>query len=133
VPFWYATLAVAGIVLLLDVVSAAIIRNYYPGSVTPFSFLLPFLANARFPLYALSGFVAGLQGTWVDGVISGLVVAVIDGSVGWWLSARILKPRLTPQPRTRHLSTTIPLALLVPIVVGPLCGGTGALVSLLWR
>lgn len=129
--FWFTTLTIAGVVLLCNVVWAIVVRR--SGYVFVTAGWFRFLLNVRFPLYVLSGFVAGIQGTWRDGLLSAFVVAAVDGWLGWWLSARILRPRLEPLPPAQIHPAALPLGIMLPFVLGPLLGGIGALLSLLWR
>jgi hypothetical protein len=107
---WYSTLLIAGVVLLGDVATALVIRRA-GGFVTgeyiamPTAALLFLLLYGRYPLYVLSGLLASRAGTWVDGVLAGLVVAGFDGSLGWALSAAIRRHQL---PRCRAPGSSQP-------------------------
>lgn len=130
--YWCSTLLIAGVVLLVGVATALIIRRTDGHRTLPTLLLMGLLVYARYPLYLLSGLLAGRAGTWVDGALAGLVVASVDSSLGWALSAAILRPLLLPKPRTWFLSNGLPLAILVVITVGPLCGTLGAMIGFLW-
>lgn len=91
-----------------------------------------FLMNARFLLYVLSGVVAGYHSTLGAGLLSGLVVAGLDGTLGWWLSAWIMRRMLARTSSTRTKMSTRLIAKVFTIALGSLLGGAGAWVGQLW-
>ena len=77
-----------------------------------------------FLLYAMAGFVAGrVRGTGV-GALAGLAVALVDGTLGWWVSAVI-------GPGAVSGATPIAVAGTVATVAvtGFFCGLIGSLVA----
>lgn len=132
--FWLPTLAFAGIVILSDGVLALLMRRFdISGNASQaLAWWMSFLMNARFPLYVLSGVVAGYHSTVGAGFLSGLVVAGLDGTLGWLVSATIMRRMLARTAATRAKPSVRRIASMFSIAFGSLLGGVGAWVGQLW-
>jgi hypothetical protein len=109
--FWLATLFFCIIVVAFDGIWSVIAQkkhySYSKGAII--SFLI----------YALAGGVAAYQQSIWYGTISGLIVAGIDATVGWWLSAKIGPGQLPNLSK----NTNIPFAILQTAVTVMVFGG----------
>jgi hypothetical protein len=129
--FWLPTLAFAGVLILSDGVLALLMQRYDDSghATQALAWWIWFLMNARFPLYVLSGVVAGYHSTVGAGFLSGLVVAGLDGTLGWLVSAYIMRSMLARTSATRAKPSTRLIATVFSIAFGALLGGAGAWVG----
>jgi hypothetical protein len=81
-----------------------------------------------FLIYAIAGITAGQNGSFIDGIISGAGVAIIEATIGWWLSWVIGPGRLPDTISKEARPKAIINAIFIVTFTGVLFGLLGAIV-----
>jgi hypothetical protein len=119
--FTLAVLSGIVAVLTLDTIGSLLSKRlgFFYGRISPISLLL----------WTAAGALASRAGTALLalflGVLAGLMVGLVDSTVGWWISWRIGPGRLRPERATPHV---IAWTIVRVTIMAACFGGVGAAV-----
>ncbi|MBI5304977.1 MAG: hypothetical protein HY868_22790 [Chloroflexi bacterium] len=82
-----------------------------------------------FLIYVIAGVMGSQNGSFMDGIISGAGVAIIEATIGWWVSSVIGPGRLPDTVSKEARPKAIMNAIVIVTLTGALFGLLGALVN----